>query len=466
MILRIKLLSPILTLPYLLFSPSGSTAQKLKKNDKLLLTNIQAHIRYLADDKLEGRRTGTPGEKTASDYISSELSKTGIQPKGDNNGWLQAFDIDQGREVSADAFFTVNDRPFLLNREYFPLSFSAIGNVSGSPAIALQESGVPWFLDLRELLESGAGNPHFDLHGAIRTRAAACAKKGATALILYNSSKTADNLAFDPRDKGEVAVIPILYITKEAKRKYLKDESASIDIKMRVAFSEKKRTGHNIVGWLDNGASSTVVIGAHYDHLGHGEDSNTLYRGSGDRSVVFNGADDNASGVAALIELARSLVASRLKGNNYLFVAFSGEEQGQYGSAWFAAHPPVDPKKINYMINMDMIGRLSDSSHALTINGFGTSPAWWGICREAKDKKGLSLVQDSSTTRTGDQAAFYRKGIPVLSFYTGDYPEYHLPGDSADKINYPGELQVVKFIYDIVEGADGRGRLAFVKTGS
>jgi aminopeptidase YwaD len=462
MISRIKFLTPILTLPLL---TTLSTAQKLKKADKAVLSNLEVHVRYLSDDRLEGRRTGSAGEKTASDYITSEFGKIGLKPKGDGNGWLQAFDIDEGRMVSEDAFFAVNDRPFLLNREYFPLAFSAIGSVAGSPAIALQESGVPWFLDLRELLEGAAGNPHFDLHGAIRARAAACAKKGATALLLYNSSKIADNLVYDPREKVEPASIPILYITREAKRKYLKDEAASLDIKLKVGFTEKKRTGHNIVGFLDNGAQTTVVIGAHYDHLGHGEDSNALYHGK-DPTVVFSGADDNASGVAALIEIARSLAASRLKTNNYLFVAFSGEEQGQFGSAYFVAHPPVDPANLNYMLNMDMIGRLSDSAHAITISGYGSSPAWWGICREVKDQKGLSQILDSSGSHPGDQAPFYKKGVPVLSFFTGPYPEYHLPGDGPDKINYAGELLVLKFIYDIVEGADKRGRLAFTGTRS
>ena len=454
MISRIKFLTPILTLP-LLTTPSA--AQKLKKADKAIISNLEIHVRYLSDDRLEGRRTGTPGEKTASDYITSEFGKIGLKPKGDGSGWLQAFDIDEGKVVSDDAFFTVNDHNFLLNREYFPLAYSASGGVSGSPAIALQESGVPWFLDLRELLEGAAGNSHFDLRGAIRARAAACAKKGATALLLYNSSKMADNLAYDPAERSEPASIPILYITREAKRKYLKDEAASLDIKLKVGFTQKKRTGHNVVGILDNGASTTVVIGAHYDHLGHGEDSNTLYHGN-DPKVIFSGAGDNASGVAALIELARSLSLSRLKTNNYLFVAFSGEEQGQRGSGFLAAHPPVNPANLNYMLNLDMIGRLGDT---LIIGGYGSSPAWWGICREVKDQKGLFLDLDSSGVHPGDQAPFYKKGIPVLCFSTRPYPEYHLPGDSPDKINYPGELQVLKFIYDIVEGADKRGRIAF-----
>jgi len=457
MISRIKFLTPILVLSLL-----TTTAQKLKKADKTTLSNLQTHIRFLADPRLEGRRTGTVGEKAASDYISSALAQAGIQPRGDNNGWLQAFDIDQGRMVSSDAYFVVNDHPLMLDKEYFPLTISPEGTITGSPAIALQESGVPWFLDLKDLVDAHPNDVHFDLAAAIWLKAAACAKKGATALILYNSSRTADHLGYDPKDKQKPAAIPIIYITREAKRKYLKDESASIDIRLRVDFAEKKRTGHNVVGFLNNGAASTVVIGAHYDHLGHGEDGNTLYQGKD--SVTYNGADDNASGVAGMIELARLLATSKLKANNYLFVAFSGEEQGLFGSKYLVEHSPVELKKLNYMINLDMIGRLNDSSHALTLGGFGTSPAWGEICNSLKEKKEFSLHMDSSGTGPSDHTSFYLKEIPVLFFFTGAHADYHMPGDNYEKINYPGELQVIKFVYDIVETANTRGRFAFTKT--
>ena len=459
MISRIKFLTPILILPWFTLT---SSAQKLKKTDKAILSNLETHIHYLADPRLEGRRTGTPGEKAASDYIVSALAQAGVQPKGDNNGWLQAFPIDQGREVSRDAYFVVNDRPFLLDKEYFPLSFSAVATVTGSPAVALQESGVPWFLDLRDMLEGAAGNPHFDLAEAIRTKAVACAKKGATALILYNSSHLADNLAYNPYDKPEAIAIPVVYITREAKRKYLKDESASVDIRLKVAFSEKKRTGHNVVGFLNNGAPSTVVIGAHYDHLGHGEDGNTLYQGRD--SVTYNGADDNASGVAGIIELARMLAGSKLKANNYLFVAFSGEEQGLFGSKYLVEHPPVGVKKLNYMINLDMIGRLNDSSHALTLGGFGTSPEWAEIFNSLKDKKEFALHLDSSGTGPSDHTSFYLKDIPVLFFFTGVHGDYHKPSDVSAKINYTGELEVVKFIYDVIAAGNTRGQFSFTRT--
>jgi hypothetical protein len=458
MIFRINLLPLVLLLPFLTVS-----AQKLKKTDKIILSSLETHIRYLADDKLEGRRTGTPGEKAASDYICSEFSKAGLKPKGDNNGWLQAFAIDQGRQIAPETVFSVNDKPLVLNHDYFPLAFSAAGATSGSPAIALQESGVPWFLDLRELLEANANNPHFDLSAIIREKTASCAKKGATALILYNSSsKFRDNLGFDPHDRPEPVSIPVVYLTKEAKRKYLKDESASVDIKIKVGFIERKRTGHNVLGYLDNGAPTTVIIGAHYDHLGYGEDSNTLYRGTD--HVVFNGADDNASGVAGLIELARLLANSKLWTNNYLFIAFSGEEQGLLGSNYFVGHPAVNLKTMNYMINMDMIGRLNDTTHALTIGGYGTSPAWSIACNTLREKKNFSLKFDSSGAGPSDYTSFYHKDIPVLFFFTGIHSDYHKPTDDYDKINYPGELQVLKFIFAIVESLNGKGQVAFLKT--
>lgn len=475
MMLRFKIFAPILALIWL-----NAAAQKSNKADKVTLANLQLHIRYLSDDRLEGRRMGTPGEKVASDYIIAELSKTGAEPKGDNNGWIQTFVIDQGREIAPDSYLSVNDHPLLLNKEYFPLTLSPAGQASGSPAIALQESGVPWFVDLKELLEAGGGNAHFDLAGAIRTKASACSAKGATALLLYNSSsKFAYKLAFDPLDKPQPAVIPILYITGAGKKKYLKDESASVDIRLKIGFAEKRRTGHNVVAYLDNGAATTVIIGAHYDHLGHGEDSNTTNYCASLRNLVYSthpasmigqvtydGANDNASGVAAMIELARLLAVSKLKNNNYLFIAFSGGEMAQAGSDYFVKHPVTDLKKVNYMFDMDMIGRLNDTAHALIIGGHGTSPVWDQVCNAGQDKKLLSPLYTASATFPGDQICFYRAGIPVLSFTTGIDADYHRPEDKSDRINFPGELEVLKFIYSVIEGANSLGRLGFTPADS
>lgn len=451
MVLRFRIFFVALTM---ILSSLSAFAQKLKKADKTTLTNLETHIRYLSDAKLEGRRTGTTGEKAASDYISSAFSQAGLVPKGDHNGWLQSFDIDEGRQIDATTAVSINDKPLLLNKEYFPLTFSASGSVSGSPAIALQERGVPWFLDIKELMEGGA---HPNLENIIRERASSSAQKGATALILYNSSRTVDNLVYDPRDRPAAAVIPIIYITREGRRKYLRDESASLDIRIRVAFAEKKRTGHNVVGYLDNGAANTVILGAHYDHLGYGEDSNSLYHGT--ERMVHTGADDNASGVAAVIELVRMVKEGKVRGNNYLIVAFSGKEQGLYGSKYFADHPTVDLSKVNYMIGLDMVGRLDNGTHVLTVGGFDTSPLWQPACNKVADKKLLVLKFDSAGPGSGDQTAFYRKHIPVLFLTTGINEDYHRPTDSPDKINFAGELEVVKFVYSVLQEMNARGRI-------
>ncbi|MDR3714412.1 MAG: M28 family peptidase [Puia sp.] len=451
-----------ITFLLLVLTAPSAFSQKLKKADKLTLENLETHIRYLADDQLEGRRTGSPGEKMAGEYISAELRKAGLQPRGENGGWLQSFEVNDGKKISDDTHFFINNQELLPGRDYFPFPFSAIGTVTGSPAIALHEKDTPWFVDLKDLLEAGQGNPHFDLEGAVQGRVKDCVKKGATAIIFYNSSKTPDNLGFDPKDPAAALEVPVLYVTKEAKRKYLKDESASQDIKIRVGISEMKRTGHNVLGYLDNGASTTVVIGAHYDHLGHGEDSNSLYRGT-DRPV-FNGADDNASGTAGMIELARLLKQSKLKGNNYLFIAFSGEELGLFGSHYFVEHPTVPLASVNYMINLDMIGRLNDTSHALTLGGYGTSPAWGEVSGKINGKKYFAFRYDSSGMGPSDHTSFYSKDIPVLFFFTGIHADYHKPTDDYDKINYSGELQVVKYIYALVESLNNRGRIAFTKT--
>jgi aminopeptidase YwaD len=441
---------------------SSVCAQKLKKADKITLSDLETEIQYLASDKLEGRRTGTPGEKLASDFIVAQFEKINLEPKAEQGQWLQPFEVNDGKQINDSTRFVVNGKDLLLEKEYFPLAFSAQKLVQASPAIALQESGVPWFIDLKETLESNQNNPHFDLETALHAKVKECVKKGATAVVFYNTSLLEDNLSFIPKDHSEMAVVPVIYLTKEAKKKYLHDESASVDLKIVVSLSEKRRVGHNVIAFLNNGAPKTVIIGAHYDHLGYGEDGNSLYHGT--EKLIHNGADDNASGTAAVIELARLLKQSKFRGNNYLFIAFSGEELGLFGSKYFTEHPTVNLGTVNYMINMDMIGRLNDSSRVLTIGGYGTSPVWSEILTKIDDKKYFTFKYDSSGTGPSDYTSFYLKNIPVLFFFTGMHSDYHRPTDDYDKINYPGELQVVKLIEGVVAELNDSSKLVFSKT--
>ncbi len=444
----------------LVLSFQFTQAQKLKKADKAILANLQTHIGYLADDKLEGRRTGSAGENLAAAYISNEYNKAGLSPRGDGGTFFQAFDVNDGKFVSPSSHVIINGNDLKIDNEYFPLSFCPNASLEATAAVALHESDNPWFFDLKEMMETNKNNPHFDVKEAVKDEAATAAKKGASALFIYNTSALKDDFKFDGKNKDPQAVVPVIYFTKAVAEKYFKDVTATQDIKLKVLIEEKHRTGHNVVAFKDNGAANTIIIGAHYDHLGYGEDHNSLYTGTD--AQIHNGADDNASGTAAVIELSKMLTAAKYKNNNYLFISFSGEELGLFGSKFFTEHPSVDLTKINYMINLDMVGRLNDSTHGLTIGGYGTSPEWGNILNA--DDKYFRIKFDSSGTGPSDHTSFYRKDIPVLFFFTGIHSDYHKPADDADKINYWGELQVVKFIYGLIAATDKKDKLSFNKT--
>ncbi len=437
-------------------------AQKQKKADKLTKDNLIAHISFLASDNLEGRRAGTNGEKLAMEYISNQFKTAALIPKG-TDGFYQPFDINEGLQINEGTIFSINEKALTPGKDFFPFPFSAKKTIEASPAIALQEPDMPWFIDLKDILEENKENPHFDLVEYIKKNSKKAYDRAATAIIIYNSSDEDDKLSFNPKDRSEALPIPVVYVTKEAAKTYLNDATATLNIKLTVDIGEKKRTGHNVIGYIDNGAASTVILGAHFDHLGYGEDGNSMLR-TGEK-LIHNGADDNASGTAALIELARILKTSKAKNNNYLFIAFSGEELGLYGSKFFTENPTIDIKAVNYMINMDMVGRLNDSTKSLSVGGYGTSPQWATVINPNEKKLPFVIKIDSSGTGPSDHTSFYRKDIPVLFFFTGQHRDYHRPTDDAEKINYDGELAVINYINNIITNLNKQNqKLAFLKT--
>lgn len=444
---------------FILFFTQQGFAQKLKKADRELLNNLKAHITFLADDKLEGRRTGTSGEKLAYTYLADQFKSIGLLPKGDSITYIQQFTFDDGREINKATHLIINGNDLQVDKEFFPLQFSANKALEAAPVMAFQEKNMPWFFDIKYILEENNNNPHFDIEEYLYTKTNELSDKGATALIIYNTSEQADNLIFDRKQKAEAAKIPVIYINKNTWKRYLQDTSSVLDIKLKVDIQDKKRAGHNVIGYLDNNAANTIIIGAHYDHLGYGEDHNSLWTGA---AAVHNGADDNASGTAAVIELAKMIKKKNFKKNNYLFICFSGEELGLFGSKYFTENPTIDISKIDYMLNLDMIGRLNDSTKALFIGGYGTSPGW-GKILSAKEKS-FSLKFDSSGIGPSDHTSFYRKDIPVLFFFTGTHSDYHKPGDDADRINLPGTVNIVKYVYKIIEETDMPEKMLFTKT--
>lgn len=217
-------------------------------------------------------------------------------------------------------------------------------------------------------------------------------------------------------------------------------------------------TGRNIIGLIDNKASSTVIIGAHYDHIGYGQEG-SLHNVKG---AVHNGADDNASGVAGVLYLAESIKKAGLNNHNYLFVLFSGEEKGLWGSNYFVNNTSMDKTKFNYMVNMDMIGRLNTEKR-LAISGVGTAPDFEPLIDGIKTDK-IAVKKELSGLGPSDHASFYNAGIPVLGFFTGQHADYHKPSDDANLINYSGTVDVLEYIYTVVSNLDKKPKLTFTKT--
>ncbi|QNA44637.1 M28 family peptidase [Lacibacter sediminis] len=448
----------VLSFLFFLLISSGSFAQKLSKSDKLSLTNLRTHTSFLADDKLEGRRTGTKGEELAYKYIIQEFQRNGVEAKGEN-GFLQVFEINEGKQILPSTFFIIDGEHLKVDKDFFPFSWSANGSIEAMASPSLHEGGSAWFWDIKELLTENENNPHFDLLNAIRTKEKDAAQKGATALILFNSGAKDAGLKYDAKDRSALSTIPVIWLQKRIGDKIAADPSAMQDIKLKVEQGEKIRKGHNVVGYINNNAESTIIIGAHYDHLGYGEDNNSRNTGA---AAIHNGADDNASGTAALIELSRLLKTEGAKTSNYLLIAFSGEELGLYGSKYFTDHPTLSLNTVNYMINMDMVGRFNDTAKTITVGGIGTSPNWGTLINEKKPV--FSIKVDSSGTGPSDHTSFYRKDIPVLFFFTGLHTDYHKPSDDFDKINYNGQLLLVKYITRLIARSSKEPKLAFIKT--
>ncbi len=221
----------------------------------------------------------------------------------------------------------------------------------------------------------------------------------------------------------------------------------------------KETKGKNVIGVINNGKPHTLIIGAHYDHLGWG-DENSLWTGG---KAIHNGADDNASGVSAMIQLATVLSDNDKNPNyNYLFIAFSGEEKGLWGSNYFCKNPTIELSSVNCMMNMDMVGRLN-AEHALSISGTGTSPEFENWLTK-NNKTNFKLLFDKSGIGPSDHSSFYNMNIPVLHFFTGQHSDYHKPSDDFDKINYEGLNEVVNYMYAMCVEMNAHSKLEFTKT--
>jgi|694.fasta_scaffold98774_2 hypothetical protein len=466
----------------LLFIGFGSNqAQTLPKTEADILQSLEHNLSYLADDHLEGRLMGSRGEKLAYEFIIENFQSLNISPKGEQ-GYLQSFNLNKiackkgelilNNKTGEVKFLQINPS------KNFPLAMSKPGKIEGkcvwvAYGIEAPELGINDYANIKsvkgKIVVMRLGhpdylNPHSKLAAVadIETKVNIAIDKGAEGIIIVNTHSEILEPDFKPIVKAPFKAAPIYFFGKQSGLDSVQFVNAKVSIQIDTV--SLKLEGHNVIGFINHKALQTVVIGAHYDHLGYNELGGSTYRKQqNEKPQIHNGADDNASGTAALIELAELLQKSPYRNHNYLFIAFSGEEQGLLGSRYFVDHPTIPLTQIDYMINMDMVGRLDTLKNSFSLSGTGTSPRWDSILPNIQIAD-LKVKYDPSGTGASDHTSFYNVGIPVLHFFTGSHSDYHKPSDDWELVNFKGSLKIIKYIYSIVGKLDKQGKLAFTKT--
>ncbi len=452
----------------LLFASSLVQAQ-----DSVTTKYLKQHIMALSSDLMEGRETGSKGERLAYNYISNQFQKLMLEKKG-TKGYLQNFTFTKSVKAGPNNKMLINGSQFVLGKDYFPLPYSSNATIGGdivrvgygicAPSKDYDDyralKNLKGKIFLMELGTPDAAGPHSKYADVadLRTRIDTAIAKGAIGVLFINSDKDLPDPKQEYKNRITASTVPVMFLKDTARAILMQGQRWRVDLTTEIIHEEGE--GHNVIGFIDNKALHTVIIGAHYDHLGYGDEESSLYRGE---PAIHNGADDNASGVAALLELARYYKTGADKSNNYLFIAFSGEEKGLLGSNYFAKNPTVPLESVNYMINMDMLGRLREEDPTLIINGAGTSSAWKITFNYIKTD-GYKIKTTDSGIGPSDHTSFYLKDIPCLHFFSGTHSDYHKPSDDESLINYPGEIKIINFIKELIHRLNDKGKLDFVKT--
>jgi hypothetical protein len=413
-----------------------------------------AHVRYLSDDRLEGRSVGSDGARCAADYLAAEFTALGLEPAGSQGNYFQPFPIRKGADLGGANTLSVQGRVLTTGADWVPLGFSASAALEssliyGGYGISSPGSDEDRYahLDLTDrvvVVEWGdPDSPHgTSLRSDSHFKATVAAGRGAAGIVvLLPAGMAMPDLGAETR---AMLGIPAAVVTDAAAQIMRDAAEVSSEVQFETDVRATRTDAQNVAAILPGSDPSLrnefVIVGAHYDHLGFGDEGSL----DPDARTIHNGADDNASGTAALVEIARALVEGPRLARSVVFVAFTGEERGLWGSAHFVAEPTVDLGSTVAMLNLDMVGRMVEDG--LTIFGFGTAAEWDDIVDVANADLDAPLEIGKSPDGYGpsDHSSFYGEGIPVLHFFSNTHEDYHRPSDDWQRINAEGLERVVQ----------------------
>lgn len=498
--IRVKFHSKILMiLAVILLTITGLNGQKPGKTS----AELKKDIKYLSSNALQGRMTGSKGDSLAAAYIKIRLSSCGFKPLTESG--FQQFRVTK-RIVSGNGNRLAINNIRIPGKDFMPLAFSSDDSLSAEVLFAgygfsikndslnwNDYAGIDvknkWVLLLRADPEPDKPSSFFIQYSSDRNKAIIARDMGAAGILLVSGTSYDSKDDFEPLNtEGYSVNIPVLRIKRETADLILSPSGKNINI-LEKEINEKRQsiafqTGVTVSGKADiirqtAGTRNVVmilpgedpvlkneyvVIGAHFDHLGMGGPGSSSR--AVDTTAIHPGADDNASGVALMLELAEKFANTKNShGRSIICVAFTGEEEGLLGSKHFTEDPGIDLTKVNAMINLDMVGRLNEEN-LLHISGVGTAEGLKDIVKTKTDTSKIRLVLSEEGYGPSDHSSFYGKNIPVLFFFTGAHLDYHTPADTWDKINYNGMAEISDIVYSIAhELSSSEKRLTFREAG-
>ena len=470
-------------------------------NETISKNNLKHHVKYLASDNLEGRYPASKGGLLAAKYIKNEFKENDLNLMADDG--FQYFDIISSVNLGNNNNFIFEDKSYNVNIDYIPLSFGK--NTSLTTDIVFVGYGFiidtdslywndykdvdisnKWVMIMRGSPEGD--NPHtaFGEHLSLRKKVLN-AKDNSAAGVIFVSGENFDKddnlipLSYDQsqQDLG----IPILHIKRDLANQILKENNISIksleskinndfrsfnikqelSVTSEIVFNTKKT--QNVIGYIEGNDSNLkneyIIIGAHYDHLGYGGHKSGSRRPHLDE--IHNGADDNASGVSIMIELAKTFIKNKNK-RSIIFVAFGAEEMGLIGSKYFVNSNLIDISQIQIMINLDMVGKLKDEK-VLSVSGTKTGVDLEKYLTESFNESKLDFAFDAKGYGPSDHSSFYVNDVPVLSFFTGGHNDYHTPFDDYDKLNYFGMNLIKDLLSRFILKLDSLQKIKFQESG-
>lgn len=450
-----------------------SWGQKPRFKDKKVAKNVQSHINYLTSDDLAGRYIATLGEKMSADYIATQFEQIGLDADGDN-GYLQQIGIPNLRMAEAKSSLSLSDKALTLFTDFYPINISANNGQYTGEAVNLgygiDDPGLKQENYKGKDIKGKAVIINLDIPGGINEHNRFMAWEGAEMRAKYAISKGAVVVLYHTTNKDlipkgtlektlEHAGKPILFVKRDLGKK----DIPKIDLSLHVMLITV--SAHNVVGKVNNNANHTIILAAHHDHLGAGNTGKTQPEY---KNQIHRGADNNASGVAALIELAREIKSKPKKyaNHNYIFVALTGAEENSLGAKYYTKSNSFNTIEPSYMLNLDMVGHLDSTTKELSIEGVGTSTLWKDALTNTKicKRKIKSINTTYLGSKQGDTYSFNMKGIPSLNITTSIQEYTNTPNDVASVINYGGEAFIIRYAKKLICNLDEVERLDLVKT--